>query len=373
MGENRIGMVDWIWQPAALFAVAWVLNWKLNTVEQYSAADETTILRDVQGFSWRTRRKKFAMSMANDTSEGWNYHPYRFLWSFVLRIASRLSSRKPDYRSLAAVSGLFGALSVPVAYFVASAAGLTGLAPVAAGVLVMVSPIHLGMGRRVLQESAIGFITLLCFWMALKGWTFGLGACLLVGLLWKETTVLGWPSCLWMGVHGSSSWALTVGIFPAALITYLAICRGLLGMRLADWNTIRGWHSEDTPGSYGDYCKGPWHHYLVQFATFSPLVLVGLTAAGSGMGGCFGFGVLLYAGIFSVLRHKNYRYFIVADLGLRILACAIFCGMETWKVVGILSVMVLTDWSVFRKVFLDGCVYDPVPYNVNRALKMEPK
>ena len=352
--------------PLLLTIVSIVFRRQLNTLRSFSPADETTYLTFATRFS---RRGAWASlpQLTQDFIDGKPEatHPLRYGWYALCALVCKIRHKKLSHRGLAWISTMSGALASPIAYLLAQVYGLPALP---AALLVLVSPISMAMGRRALQDASIGTLTALAFLAASTGHWWLLAPVLVALLFVKEVSVLGWPGYAVVHLfasHGSVSGALLALGLP--LVLFGGVSWWLL--KLDASRTLGLYRRLTIDGDWYamSFGRGPVHTYLIQFAILSPFVTAAVIRGWQLSG--LAIGALVHVTIWSVLKFKNYRFFTGADIILRVLAATVLHGMWGWF---FLAVCVAADVLMFRRVFLKREVYDPVVYNIAKALDMVP-
>lgn len=363
-----------------LFGIALWFRAKCNTVSRFSPADETVYrtisIELLKPGAWK-RLPGWTRGFLEDVGK-FPVPPTRLFWCWITaRLAARRSDdgdgRTVSFRGLTWVSTVFGAAAVPVAYALARGGGDSGL--LAAG-LVLFAPIGLGMGRRAVHDAPVATVLLAAFGAASTGHGIVLGVLFLLLLVMKEVSVIAAPGLLLsyllsgraplleLGTHISVG-AVALG---SALLVYGALISGGLNLGFRDFLRILR-ILVPTDDYTKQFERGPVHTYATQFFLLSPVAAIllvrGLSLSPLAMG------LALHVALLSVATKKNYRTFTGPDLLLRVLAVH---GLRESSVVACFAVGVcmLVDVAIFRRVFVQEETYDPVFYNVSRALRMVP-
>ena len=271
--------------------------------------------------------------------------------------------------------------------------------------LVAFSPLLGGMARRILQDSAVAFLTVataFCFYQALKTrsarWSVAYGLSLFWLLVTKEAGLFTLPflagyAAWWklrvdrhadLGPHGMATAFAGVASFAA----YIAVCGNLAAV----FSLARILFESQATNSYLlAYSSGPWFRYLVDLMSVSPMTVVlaigfsfhYLVSRNGTAGGVEGFLVAFLVGLLAAysLAIKNVRFVLAAEVPIRALAaCAVasvYDARPRRSVALGLAVLVLVaiayDVALFDQIFVAGAVYDPVTDGVLRALEMLPR
>ena len=365
--------------PLGLFIVAFAFRAALNDLKAFSPADETSYLRFTKKFSepgiW-SQLPALTQRFVDGDPEA--THPFRFAWYAFTALVCRFSRPRNviTYKKLAWVSTLAGSTAPSIAYLLASRHGLPALP---AALLVMTAPIHLGLGRRALQDTALGSLTALSFLAAGTGNWLLLLPVLTITLFVKEVSLLGWPGyaavfLLSSHANGDSiprtlaTSALALGLPP---VLFLATSMRLLDLDLPKLRALYVKLTRHEHDAYAmDYGRGPAHTYAVGLALASPLIVIALLR--SWHWSALSIGILLHVTAWSVLKFKNYRFFTGAEIVLRTLAAGIFLITPPILTYPLLAAMMTLDLWMFRRLFLQRDVYDPVIHTVEKALDMVP-
>jgi Dolichyl-phosphate-mannose-protein mannosyltransferase len=360
-------------EPALLFLLALGLRLRFNNVQKYSKVDETTnldavnqMLRSV-GTAWRA----FPF-MTQDFLEDRRYQPEpppRLFWCWIQAWMLRPFGAKTTHRGLATLSTLFSAFSPPLAYLLATQYGLPALPAFFAGCLVLTSPIHLAMGRRVLHDAPMTSLALLAFYAAKTGNPLFMGLSFFFLILSKEAAVLLGPSLFYIYVTRTSLHFISVLPFFIASCLYAFLLFVGLRINLRELlNIIVIVQPHDDYSKH--YERGSWHTYLVQSVLLSPLLCI--LAIRAWTWNPLSIALLLYTVLLSFGWKKNYRSFTIGDAVLRILAAGIFLRLSTTLSFALLGVCGWIDLSIFQKTFIKDRVYDPVFHSVAKSQGMVP-
>lgn len=331
--------------------LAVLLRLRVNNVETFSPADETTYIRHVH--DRRPLREQLRTHQADTPS------PYRIGWTWTARFF-----QADTYGGLARLSTAFSIATVIVAvYLVRPGSKIT------TALLLAATPIGLAMGRRALQDAAIGCVVLLFFLLANRLWFWPALATGIVLASFKEAGfAFSAPAValLW--------WLRGGGLVGAAALLLVppAVFGGWLLLAVRDfrllWRTVIGTLTQGAFPYSIAYGRGPFHTYVVEWLILSPIAALALFLHGSLS--ALQIAVWAHVVLLSVPKFKNFRLFVGADALLRVLAAAALASVPYgWAVA---AGGLLVDLWIFRRVFLVGKVYDPVLHNVLRALCMVP-
>jgi hypothetical protein len=347
-------------------AIVLVIRLARNDVKEYSRADETVYViytqRMMRGEPFAALVKEFLAGVGDTPS------PLRVGWYQLCALVCRMRGSGVNHRYLATLSAVFSAAGALVAYDLARPYGMGAAAD--AALLVAISPISQAMGRRALQDSAVGTLTAFAFMAACTGnWALTAAACTLL-LFVKDVSVLGWPGfavSFFMCGGKVAYLPLAFGLPIVAFVSTLGVANG--GLKDL-WRVVQLLSKQEVHAYSMSFGRGPAHLYLLQFATLSPVVAA-LVVRGWTLNGLTA-GLAIYVATWSVLRFKNYRFFTGADICLRVVAAVFVSSMSLPLQVIALVACIVTDELIFRRVFLKREVYDPVVYNVEKALDMVP-
>lgn len=331
--------------------LAVLLRVRFNNVDAFSRSDETTYLRHVH--DRRPLREQLREHVADTPS------PYRIGWTWTARFF-----RARTYGKLASLSTMFSIWMVVVAaYFARPGTEIT------TALLLAATPIGLAMGRRALQDSAVGCMVLLFFLLAdrLLFWP-----ALATGIVLASYKEAGFgfsaPAVVLL-------WWLRGGGIPEAAALFLVpplVFGGLLLLVVRDfrllWRTLNSTLTQSAFPYSIAYGQGPPHTYMVQWLILSPVAAIALLLHWSWTP--LAIATAVYVALLSAPRFKNYRLFVGADALLRILAATALAAVPHGWIIAVVAL--LADFQIFRRVFVAGKVYDPVLYNMLRALCMIP-
>lgn len=377
------------------FLLVFVL-WKIFPVQYRSSADEGYYLYYVSALA-EHGIKYYPILFENyiENSSNWNFpNPLRL--SHYLVVAGLAKIFSPSFDLLAMVSAVSHSLLVGVTFLFARKRYSFSIS-LAAAVLLAVSPLALGLGRRALIDSYSflwGALSIWCYLDCLRHreswykWA-SFVVVFVIAILAKETNVLlsivfiAWPIITYgkrldrklvmlLGASLFSAWALTA-------LAYILSAGGLSPL-LAVVKLILDSPSTNTYAL--KFGGGPWFRYVIDFILMSPIT----TLFAVGMGGIilagkrkpenseslfflFLIASLLFA--FSFFT-KNIRY-----VGLIVVPASILAAMfinelsrqckGVWRhlVFALLMVAVCTtEIMSFKKIFVDYRTYDPVTYRL---------
>lgn len=339
-----------------------------NNVIRYSRADETSMLLHARAFLERPGDYRAQCERWLSDRGAWcTPSPVRFGNLLLLGAAFRITGR-PTHRTMAWVSALAGVLGVAAAYGIGSE--LAGQrAGLFAAVLTFCAPLGLAMSRRALQDSAVSATTLGAAWALLGGHPWA-GATLLAFLLAeKETAALFFPALAGL------CWAAGRPVwwpFPLAGAVYAVAFAALAGGRVGLlWRFARAVSSVGPHPYAVAHQSGPLHRLPLDLFSLGPVAIL-LAVSGRAVAPALGAAALLLLVLGLVPATKNVRLALPADGLLRISAAGALATMGMLPAIaGVLAVTVSELW-IFRRVFLQGDVYDPVTANVLAALGMIP-
>jgi len=265
------------------------------------------------------------------------------------------------------------------------------------GILLITSPLAVGLSRRATQDVFTALILLACLYFFHESWQrrgwiapTAFGLCLCLALLTKESAFLLYPlmgiAALYyhrgMGLRFSR---LSLIAMIAAPVIYILIEIGICGGFTDLAGIYRTYASLQQTLDYTvHYEKGPWFHYFVDLMAIAPLAFVGAIAGLSvpqsdeptrqarNLALIYLFGGILLFGQLPIL---NVRLVLFLDTFLR-LGCAIgivyFAGLFGPKLSrSILSVAVcvilISDSFQFYQIFVRNNVYSPTTFLLLRA------
>lgn len=346
-----------------------LIRWRLHGLSKYSPADETVYAIQAKhvaahGLSGYRRlvREYLAVPAA------WDFpSPARFGWIGLCAFGMRCGLQQ-DPRGVATISAAAGVVTHALMMAIAHALG-GQVAMLAAGALGLLSPLSLHLGRRALQDSAVVAATLASIYVELTAQWLLLPALLLL-LSLKESALLAWPALIvaalicGLGWHDLLAFALAPVLFAAAL-----------AMLAASWRAVPELAKAIAKGQGTNYSKryqaGPPQRGLVDLATLSPLILVAAALGAYTAPAPAAFAALLLLA-HGALPIQNIRFAASADATLRIVVAIWLATLPSMGLAAALPMLLISDWRVFRVVFLIGGVYDTVTYNLLRAQRAIP-
>ena len=278
------------------------------------------------------------------------------------------------------------------------AENLVGRKPaVLCGILLITSPLAAGLSRRGTQDVFAALVFLACLYFFHLVWhrrgllaPVGLGFCLCLALLTKESALLLYPIMALAGAYYYKMMKLRLSVWgvvamAAAPLIYLLIEIGICGGLTGFVATYRTYGSLQQTLEYtAHYEKGPWFHYLLDLVAAAPLVFVGaaigLSVPQSDESVRHGrnLALIYLAGgilLFGQLPILNVRLILFLDTFLRA-GSAIGIGYIAAQFAGkwvqalailALAVVVIGDSFQFYQIFVSGNVYSPTTFLLLRA------
>lgn len=389
-----------------VMAAAAFFRIQFHNVAEYSRADELTYTNYATAIfsGGLSAYPTLIETYLNDPGVWLFPHPAR--WGYILLTGgwTRLLGNA-DTRALATLSTIAGILSVFLTYLI-GVEFLSRRAALLAAALSVTSPLQLAMGRRALQEEVHCGLILLSFWLfvrLLKEDRNRQSMALLVlsilsltaTLAVKESTIFVLPmflvtALLLRGWEGLFSRTAPVLILPFFLyIAGFAVLGGTLAQFYQIIQIVQGSGVLDNP-YVPAYQSGPPHRVLIDFMTLAPVVCL-IAVAGFGRLSAVppqtqrpavvlaaATATLLF--VFCILPSKNIRNFTMGDPFIRLFAAwGANDYAERWREWGstiLVSVTILSgavELWIFQTVFLKGGIYDPVTYQLLKALEMIPR
>jgi 4-amino-4-deoxy-L-arabinose transferase-like glycosyltransferase len=299
--------------------------------------------------------------------------------------------------NLASVSAVFGILTVAAAAWLLGRWATAGPAFLAS-LLVVASPLLLGLSRRALQDTMLAFLLVLAFGLFDRAWREGrksdavwLAVVLTLGWMTKESmfflqAVFAAMAVYYGCVHGWRGRWLLLPAFIAPPVLYFAVCSVLAGGTSQALETLAAYGQQQSHIPYARaFQQGPWYRYLADFLLMSPLTFV------LAIFGCAHIGrsrlwpraslaaLILATGLLtlSVLPLMNLRLAVCLDIPLRFLAAVGIFAMaqrlaaltrarpESILVV-LAAVAILADMGQFVRLYVVGGLYDPVTAELMR-------
>ncbi len=376
---------------AALLAVAAALRLSLNNIVQYSPADESIYLEFAKMLTGGERYADVIRTYVSD-QDFWLF-PSPLRWSFIgaASLACKLAGQC-SHRVIATVSTIAGILSAGFTWQLGRDLFGRTTALVAAA-LVATSPLQLALGRRALADEFFGMLVLaslvalvrylrtdspawLAAWIAATTLTFGA----------KEQFLLIYPVILafWLLQKRRFQWRDFIAWGLPPFLYFAVFC--LLARDVTSFFRIAHLTTSTIGAEYPEqYQNGPAQRLLIDFMAVAPIVtMLAIAAAGwiatqwrertREQQNIF----VLFAGIMllhSLLSSKNLRYVISADSPARLLVSTFLCTTmndRRWLTL-LLIANAVVELLLFRTIFLQGNVYDPITDDLLRALKMLPR
>lgn len=380
------------------------MMWKIFPVQYRSSADEGYYLYYVSALA-EHGLKYYPILYENyiENSSHWHFpNPLRL--SHYLAVAALAKIFAPSFDLLTMVSAISHSLLVGITFLFARQRYSFRIS-LAAAVLIAVSPLALGLGRRALIDSYSflwGGLSIWCFLDCLRhreSWYRWASFIIVfvIAILAKETNVLlsivfiTWPIIAY-GKHLDRKLVMLlgaslIGAWGLATLAY-ALSAGGLSPLLAVVKLIL-----DSP-STNEYALrfggGPWFRYAVDFTLMSPIVsLFAVCMGGIILAGkrkpensetlFFLFLVASLICIFSFFT-KNIRYVGLLVVPMSILA-ALFANELSCRCKGVWQHLIYafliiavctTELASFKKIFIDYRTYDPVTYQLLISREMIP-
>jgi hypothetical protein len=380
------------------------MMWKMFPVQYKGSADEGHYLSYVNALTEHGVKiyPKIYENYIEDSSR-WNFpNPLRL--SHYLVVAAFAKIFAPSFDLLAMVSAISHSLLVGITFLFARRRYSFRIS-FATAVLLAVSPLALGLGRRALIDSYS------ILWGGLSSWCFldclrhreswykwaSFIIVFVIAILAKETNVLlsivfiAWPIIsygkrldrkLVMLLGGSllSAWGLT-------LLAYILSAGGLSPFLTVVKLILYSPNSNEYALRFGG---GPWFRYIVDFILISPIT----SLFAIGMGGIILAGkreqenseslffLFLIASLLFTFSFftKNVRYVGLIILPMSFLAAMfvneLSCRWKgAWQHVFFALVMIAvctTELVSFKRIFIDYRTYDPVTYRLLLSREMMP-
>jgi len=400
---------------AGILLVGTILRIALHGEANYNPGDETTYLR------YATMVQEGGVAAWPEVVEWFEASeweiPSPVRWGYVLVSAGACAAAgECTYDVLAWISTLSGIAVIVLVYLlgVATLGRGTGLL---AAAFVVLSPLQLAMGRRALQDEVVCAATLLALLAVRRLATMdadsrrALPLVLAAGavsfaMVIKETTVLFYPAFLilaWPEARRREiPWRLAVPLLTAPLTLvggYVLLMSGsgdsaaeLVGRMVG---AQAGIGFAPPSGSYtATYQGGSPHRLLIDLLALNPLVVMMALGAGAyavaGTRTAIGpgatrivFATAASAVLFAALPNRNARLWVPLDALFALLAAHYLVTVlrtrfprdaaVRWGLAGACVVFVgAVNWILFRRVFLEKGVYDPVTAHLLWALGMIP-
>jgi 4-amino-4-deoxy-L-arabinose transferase-like glycosyltransferase len=379
--------------------------WKMFPVQYAGSADEGYYLSYVNALT--TNGVKFYPQIYEiylEDSSHWHFpNPLRL--SHYLVTAALATIFSPSFDLLAMVSAISHSLLVGITFLFARRRYSFRIS-LATAVLLAVSPLALGLGRRALIDSYSmlwGGLSIWCFLDCLRyreSWYKWASFIIVfvIAILAKETNVLlsivfiAWPIISYgkrldrklvtlLGGSLLCAWGLTV-------LAYILSAGGLSPFLNVVKVIIYSPNSNQYALNFGG---GPWFRYIVDFILISPIS----SLLAIGMGGIILAGkrerenseslffLLLIAGLFFAFSFftKNIRYVGIIVLPISLLAAMfvneLSCRWKgAWQNVFFALIIIAvctTELVSFKRIFIDYKTYDPVTYRLLLSREMIPR
>ena len=300
--------------------------------------------------------------------------------------------------NLALVSHGFGILTVLAAGWLFRR-WFPPLPAAVATLLVLASPLLLGLSRRALQDTCLAFFAVLALALLDRAWReqrradlVGLTVVLTLGWMTKESMLFLHAVFAVLAVY----YGVTVGwrgrwpllaVFGVPPLLYFGMCVALAGglHPVIETFTVYGRQQLAIPYARA-FQQGPWYRYLADLVLVSPLTfllaLAGLAETGRAPAGyrlgAAALGTLAGLAVFTCLPLLNVRLLAFVEVPLRALAAAGLGALAQrlptprwgrpalWLVAGA-TVAIAVDASQFVRLFETGRLYDPVTAELIRA------
>lgn len=345
--------------------LAIVSRLRLNTVDKALPNDE----RVYMAYATAMQRRGGYRTCVDSYLGGRGDIPNPLRWGHLFLTGALFRVFGARLRTLTTLSSVAGILSVALT-------GLIGLelgGPVVgllASALTLSSPLQCHLGRRALQDELVCCLTLASVYAVCVAPQLGIPGLVLIAVaVWaqvgvKEASVLSLPALggLLICRGGTFGWCVAglVAIGSGVALSLLT----LLALNRCDWRQVVAIHRHTTDLGDNEYAvrhgRGPWHRYLIEFVTLSPLVVL-LAVAGAVHGGAAALYAALFFASWSAYPWRNLRAVVAGDSVLRIVAASAFAASPLWIMLPVAALVWFTEWRVFRRVFLIGGLYEPIP------------
>jgi hypothetical protein len=394
----------WGWRAAVVVAVLGATLAHLRVardVRAFSPHDEQLYLDEAVALArdgataLRARTTEFLA-----TPRRWLYPPPT-RWGHHLAAAAAVAAWGEEFRSLVRLSTLAAVAAVVLAALLARRLGGDRAAVVAAALLGS-SPLWLHLGRRALADAPQAAIGLAATWAFLEAsrpgarrWTAGVAALLLAWhVASKETgvvllAVLAVVHALAAAREGEAPRGAPFGaLLAGGLLAWL----GFTLLAGSPWAYARVMDAVRVGGAKNEYVAayqvGPWYAAFRDLALLAPGVMLLAPAAvvwglrrrrarlvwGHAAVAALYVPALVVVGMLSGMG-SNARFLLLGDALLRVVvAVAVARWATTPTRVGVVAGGVLVNTALegwlFRRVFLERGVYDPVSDALLRALEL---
>lgn len=373
---------------AALFAVALGLRVALRAPLAWSGYDESVYATYTNAWgagldSYRDVFKSYPLKPELNAGPP----PTRVAFVATAALACKLAGAC-DAAVIRDTSLLFGALLAALAFLLLRH-WLPLPAAVSAAVLVAVSPLGLAMSERGLQDTFFAAVALLVLWAHDGYWrrpsrtaAAAVGASSFVAILTKEAALplLAMQTIVavvcYRNKHSGVPWWPLV-----AAVAVAGLCAGMVLVWVAgDAETLRATYTfyvKAVPAIPYSVTRqgGPWFRYAIDLLLLSPVVwMLAVWGAGRSAGSLLMTQTIIGFALFSGLPILNVRFVMLLDVLVRGIAVAgIYDALKVRRhaavTVGVaVSALVLVDWWQYERIFRAGGVYDPVTFDLARAL-----
>jgi 4-amino-4-deoxy-L-arabinose transferase-like glycosyltransferase len=363
MSGLRTNRSDYHLPFAALLIVAAAIRIFLNNVTAFSPADETVYLRYTQVLASGGGYGRIIRMFVDDHGMWIFPHPLR--WSY-LGATTLLCSLGGEctHRTLATLSTISGIAAVALTYWIGTRL-FERTTALAAAALMATSPLQLALGRRALADEffcALVLASIAAIVVTRHTWVWVVVTTLAFAA--KEQFLFIYPIVLlfWWLRERKLRWEW---LLPPALF-FGVFC--LLARDVTSFFRIARIITSVMDAPYArQYQSGPPHRLLIDFMLIAPLVTIAfLAAAWARRREPI---VVLAAGILivhSLISSKNLRYVVTADPLMRLVVASAFPRRTFLIVNGVIEL------ALFYVIFIRSNVYDPVTYELLRALRMVP-
>jgi 4-amino-4-deoxy-L-arabinose transferase-like glycosyltransferase len=347
----------------------------------FSPADETVYLRYTQVLAGGGGYARIVRMFIDDRGMWVFPNPLRWGYLGATTLICKLTG-ECTYRELAMLSTIAGIAAVALTYWI----GLRLCEPTTAlfaAALMATSPLQLALGRRALSDEFFcavvlgSFVAMLAVARPSPGPPghplpqSGRGALVVVWITLatlafaaKEQFVFIYPFVLlfWWLRERKLRW---IWALPPALF-FGVFC--LLARDVTAFFRIGQCVNSVMHAPYAEqYQNGPPHRVLVDFLIVAPLVTIAFIAAAWMRRReplvVLAIGILV---VHSLISSKNLRYVVTADPLMRLIVASAFPRKS------FLLINAVVELALFYIIFIANDVYDPVTYELLRALRMVP-
>ena len=351
----------------------------------FSPADETVYLRYTQVLAGGGGYARIIRMFIDDRGMWVFPNPLRWGYLGATTLFCSLTG-KSTYRELATLSTIAGIAAVALTYWI----GLRLFEPTTAlfaAALMATSPLQLALGRRALSDEffcavVLGSIVAMLAvarpspgpFAPLRGRPLplrGRGALVTVWVVVttlafaaKEQFVFIYPVVLlfWWLRERKLRW---IWALPPVLF-FGVFC--LLARDVTSFFRIARIIASVLNAPYAQqYQNGPPHRLLIDFLAIAPLVTIAFIAAAWMRRRepllVLAIGILV---VHSLISSKNLRYVVTADPLMRLMVASAFPRKS------FLLINAVVELALFHIIFIAEGVYDPVTYELLRALRMVP-